>query len=310
MNTEKGPAKHAAIGRAAVKRTIPWPLVAFATVVLAGAWLRDPQPSGAQAASRNDAAMLRDVAYGPHARHRYDVYAPAKPMGAPTIFYVHGGGWRRGDKAHEGLISTKQRRWTAAGAFVVSTNYRFVPDADPVQQARDVGRAIAAAQTQVAKLGGDPNAFVVMGHSAGAHLVSLLASSPEMLRESGAKPWRGQVLLDSGAIDVVATMRAPRRLGLFETAFGNDPAFWREASPVHRLNGKVVPTLAVCAQERIASCASNRQYLEKAKSFGTRTQLMPVPLNHAQINRNLGEDNTYTRDVEAFIRGLGVRLGG
>jgi arylformamidase len=289
----------------------PWPLLTFACVLLVGAWLRDPQPAAAGAANRNtpiryDAAVLRDVAYGAHARQRYDLYAPAQTAGAPTIFYVHGGGWRRGDKI--GTLGTKAAHWTAAGAFVASTNYRLVPDADPVEQARDVGRALASAQAQVAKLGGDPNAFVLMGHSAGAHLVALLTSSQDLLRESGAKPVRGQVLLDSGAIDVEATMQLMGKQPLFANAFGQDPAFWRLASPMRQLDARTAPILAVCAQERRESCSNNRAYLAKAQGLGTRTQLMPVALNHAQINRTLGEDNAYTRDVEAFIRGLGLRL--
>jgi arylformamidase len=278
-------------------------------LLLLGVWLRDPQPSAAHAATRSDAAAMRDIAYGTHARQRYDLYLPAQPKGAPTIFYVHGGGWRRGDKALAGLIDAKQRRWIDAGAIVISTNYRFVPDADPVEQARDIGRAVASAQAQVAKLGGDPNSFVLMGHSAGAHLVALLASSPNLQRDTGVKLWRGSVLLDSGAIDVVQTMRSPHA-PLFDAAFGSDPTLWEAASPMHQLSGKTAPILAVCASARRVSCAPNQRFLAKAQGFGTRTQLLPTPLNHMQINRDLGQDNDYTREVEAFIRSLGVRLGG
>jgi arylformamidase len=278
-------------------------------LVIFGAWLRDPQPSAAHAAMRSDAAVMRDITYGAHARQRYDLYLPAQPKGAPTVFYVHGGGWRRGDKAIRGMIDDKQRRWTAAGAIVISTNYRFLPDADPVEQAHDIGRAVASAQAQVAKLGGDPNAFVLMGHSAGAHLVALLASSPSIQRETGVTPWRGSVLLDSGAIDAVQTMRLPHAQ-LFDNAFGSDPTRWEAASPMHQLTNKTAPIMAVCASERRVSCAPNERFLAKAKSFGTRTQLLPKALNHMQINRDLGQDNDYTREVEAFIRSLGVQLGG
>ncbi len=293
--------------RTSTRKRRPWPLLAFAMLLLLGLLLRDPQPSSVNAATRNDAPAMRDIAYGKHPRQRYDLYLPAQPKGAPTIFYVHGGGWRRGDKAIRGMIDDKQQRWTAAGAIVVSTNYRFVPDVNPVEQARDIGRAVASAQAQVAKLGGDPNGFVLMGHSAGAHLVALLASSPNLQRETGVKPWRGSVLLDSGAIDVVQTMRLPHAR-LLDNAFGSDPTLWEAASPMQQLSSKTAPILAVCASERRVSCAPNEHFLSKAQSFGTRTQLMSVPLDHAQINRTLGEDNAYTRDVENFIRSVGVSL--
>lgn len=290
-------------------RRRPWPLFAFAAFAALGLWLRDPQPPTANAAERNDAAAIRDVAYGPHPSQRYDVYVPAKTAGAPTIFFVHGGGWRRGDKAGAGMIDAKQRRWTAMGAFVVSTNYRMLPDSDPLEQARDVARAIASAQQRVAAAGGDPNAFVLMGHSAGAHLVALVATTPEFAREAGVAPWRGNVLLDSGAIDTVKTMTTTRKPALFAEAFGDDPAYWRSASPLHRLSGRLAPTLAVCASERVDSCPNNTAFLRKAREYGTRTQLLAKPLSHGEINRDLGEDNAYTLEVEAFLREIGFRLG-
>lgn len=285
-------------------RRPPWPSLAFMLVLAAGAMLRDPASAAAQA---SDAAAMREIAYGTHPRQRFDVYLPAQPKRAPTIFYVHGGGWRRGDKSMRGLIEAKQRRWTTAGAIVISTNYRLVPDADPVEQARDVARALAKAQATVAGLGGDPDAFVLMGHSAGAHLIALLAASPTMVRDAGARPWRATVLLDAGTIDVVSRLErgAPP---LFENAFGTDPAFWRAASPLHQLRAKTAPILAVCASGRRDACDDNRGFVDKARGLGGRAELLPKPLSHMAINRDLGEDNAYTREVEAFLRSVGVAL--
>ena len=58
----------------------------------------------------------------------------------------------------------------------------------------------------------------------------------------------------------------------------------------------------MCASERRDSCAANRAFVDKASSFGTHAQLMEQPLSHAEINRLLGEDNAYTREVEGFMR--------
>jgi arylformamidase len=149
-----------------------------------------------------------------------------------------------------------------------------------------------------------------MGHSAGAHLIALVAAAPDLVREAGIAPWRGNVLLDGGAIDTVQTMQSRGQMSLFKTAFGEDPAFWRTASPMHRLSEKIAPTLAVCASGRADSCAHNDAFLRKAQGYGTRTQLLAKPMSHLEINQDLGEDNAYTREVETFIRSLGVRLGG
>ena len=252
--------------------------------------------------------VLHDVAYGPDPLQRFDVYLPSRMAGAPLIFYVHGGGWRRGDKAAPNLVDSKQARWTRAGAIVVSANYRLLPDAAPLQQARDVASALAAAQATVAKLGGDADKAVLIGHSAGAHLVALLDASPALAREAGARPWKGSILLDSAAVDVVAIMSAPH-LPLYDQAFGGDPAQWRASSPAQLLHAAGAPILAVCSSLRRQSCAQNEAFLQKAARLGTRTQLLPEALTHGQINQLLGEDNAYTRAVEAFIRSLGIRLG-
>ncbi len=294
-------------------RRRPWPGLVFVLLLALGAMFREPAPAAAQT-SATAAPAMHEIAYGPDPAQRFDVYLPntslpAQAKDAPTIFYVHGGGWRRGDKAMRGLIEAKQKRWTTAGAIVISTNYRMLPDTDPLEQARDIARAVAKAQDTVASLGGDANGFVLMGHSAGAHLVGLLAASPAMIRQFGVKPWRASVLLDGGAIDTEATMQS-RNLPLFENAFGKDPAYWRAASPLAQLSAKTAPVLAVCSSTRRDSCSANRLFLDKAARFGTRTQLLAKPLSHMEINRDLGEDNDYTREVEAFLRSVGIPLRG
>ena len=128
-----------------------------------------------------------------------------------------------------------------------------------------------------------------------------------MAREFDVKPWRASVLLDAGAIDVVSRLDGGST-ALFENAFGSDPAFWRAASPLHQLQAKTAPILAVCASLRRDSCDDNRGFVDKARGLGGRAELLPKPLSHMEINRDLGEDNAYTREVEAFLRSVGVPL--
>ncbi|MGH8076584.1 MAG: alpha/beta hydrolase [Lysobacter sp.] len=82
------------------------------------------------------------------------------------MLLVHGGGWRRGDKAAGNVLAAKVARWTDRGIVVISTDYRMLPGADPLTQSRDVGRAVAAAQRHSARWGGHPDRFVLVGHSA------------------------------------------------------------------------------------------------------------------------------------------------
>src|SRR5438105_1576224 len=79
--------------------------------------------------------------------------------------------------------------------------------------------AIAFAQSQAGLWGGDPKRFVLMGHSAGAHLVALVAAGARTATKP--QPWRGAVLLDSAAFDVT-TLMTHRHFGLYDHAFGGD----------------------------------------------------------------------------------------
>jgi acetyl esterase/lipase len=251
-------------------------------------------------AAAADMRILRDVAYGADARQRFDVYAPQDAHGAPVIFFVHGGGWAIGDKSNRGVVHNKTARWVPRGLVFVSANYRMLPAADPLEQARDVARALAAAQSQAASWGGDPARFILMGHSAGAHLVALIASAPAIALDLGARPWLGTVELDSAALDVERIMR-DRHLRLYDRAFGHDPAYWAKASPLARLSAASAPFLAVCSTRRADSCPAARDYAAKAQALGTRASVLEENLSHRQINEELGEDNAYTRAVEAFL---------
>lgn len=243
---------------------------------------------------------LSDLAYGPHEDQSVDVYLPERPEKAPVVFMVHGGGWVRGDKRNTRVVDNKVARWLPQGYIFVSMNNRLLPDADPVEQADDVGRALAFAQKAAPNWGGDPDRFILMGHSAGAHLVSLLSADPAVAFDQGARPWLGTVPLDSAAFDVAAIMEQPH-LRLYDRAFGEDPAFWREASPTRRLTEAPVPMLLVCSTRRALPCAQARGFAEKARSLGGDVEVLAVDMSHGEINKDLGVPGAYTEKVEAFL---------
>ncbi len=247
--------------------------------------------------------VVRDVAYGSDPRQHFDVYAPAHAAHAPVILMVHGGGWRRGDKAMRGVIGNKIARWLPRGFIVISTNYRMRPDTAPLQQAQDVARALALAQGRAAEWGGDAGRFILIGHSAGAHLVALLSAEPALATAQGARPWLGTISLDSGSLNVVQTMQA-RHFPLFDEAFGADPAVWQASSPYQQMKARIVPFLAVCSSRRLESCPQAHAFVRKAESFGSRASVLEEDLSHGEINQQLGLPADYTLAVEQFMRTL------
>ena len=85
--------------------------------------------------------VQRDIAYCEprNERQTLDVYAPAEGEDHPVVLWIHGGGWRRGDKAN---MQHKPRAFVERGFVFVSTNYRFVPELTVKEMTADVAKAI------------------------------------------------------------------------------------------------------------------------------------------------------------------------
>jgi len=250
--------------------------------------------------------LQTDLAYGPDARHRMDVYRPDRPSG-PILLMVHGGGWRHGHKAMPLVIDGKLQHFVARqGWILVSTDYRLAPAARPGQQAQDVARALALVQHMAPAWGGDADAVVLMGHSAGGHLVALASASEAIRQAAGARGWLASVVLDGAAFDPVALMHG-RHLPLYDQAFGPQPADWREASPTAALSAssKPIPLLLVCSLPRPDdACEESRRFAQRVGAVGGRAEVFPTPLTHRAVNAELGKDLRYTGVIEDFLRSV------
>jgi len=253
------------------------------------------------------ANSLTDLSYGAEAKQQLDVYLPDQAKQAPIIVMVHGGAWRFGDKASNAVVDNKVERWVSRGFIFVSVNYRLLPKADPLQQATDVAKALQFVQQHAASWGGDAEQMIVMGHSAGAHLVSMLAASAKLTADAGVPPWLATIAIDSAAYDVVTMMSAdPPRF--YERAFGNNKAFWQQTSPFHLLTEKRSPFLAICSTRRAISCQQATAFINKAQQFDMTASLLKVDLSHRATNVQLGKNSLYTQDVERFISRLSPAL--
>ena len=247
-----------------------------------------------------------NIAYGAHRLQKYDAYLPSRSQqnGAAVVF-LHGGGWRVGDKRNKAVWQAKSQHWTGQGLSFFSVNTRLLPDADPVGQLRDLADALAHIQAHADSYGIAPDRIVLMGHSAGGHLVGLLGATPSFARSRGAQPWRGTVVLDSAALNLEAKMAAsPARL--YKEAFGDDPAFWKKMSPLAQLESGAPPFLVVCSSNRRMVCPEARQFATAVKGKARGAEVLPVPLSHRDINLTLGQPGALTTLVDAFLH---ERLG-
>lgn len=120
-------------------------------------------------------ATEANVPYGPHPKQVLDFWkAPSataqKPV--PLVFYIHGGGWRGGDKTH---VSAILKPLLAAGVSVVSISYRFINEAEadkvepPVKgPLMDAARALQTVRSKAAEWHIAKDRIAASGFSAGA----------------------------------------------------------------------------------------------------------------------------------------------
>jgi acetyl esterase/lipase len=124
---------------------------------------------------REAAEERADVAYGPDARHRLDVYRPVGASRAIVVF-VHGGGFVAGDKNDDGVFYRNVGRWLARQGFAaVLPNYRLAPANGWPAGAVDVQAVLQWVQQNHETFGARPLPVVLWGQSAGAsHVASWL----------------------------------------------------------------------------------------------------------------------------------------
>ena len=264
--------------------------------------------SGRNAGPTPDA---KDVPYGGEVLQKFDVFLPNNRGSgnlAPIILMVHGGGWCVGDKAGSQMTANKVARWVSRGFIFVSANYPMVSDgSNALAQANHIARAAAFVQTKARDWGGDPAKLILMGHSAGAHLVSLVNADARIRQANGMSPILGTVSLDAGAIDVVRQMPKvyPFLKLRYREAFGDSETEWIAASPYHKLDRTASPWLGVCSSTRKDDpCGQARAYADKSNGLGVKASVLAQPKRHGALNAELGSPGEYTREVEAFMGSL------
>jgi acetyl esterase/lipase len=125
-----------------------------------------PQPDDLSVLTRAARSPDEVVAYGSDPDQVADVrFGADGAADRPLVLIVHGGFWRpQYDRAHIGPMA---EAIAAAGWTVASIEYRRVPG-DPDKTLQDVGDALARLPAKISRHNGK---VVLVGHSAGGHLV-------------------------------------------------------------------------------------------------------------------------------------------
>jgi acetyl esterase/lipase len=243
-----------------------------------------------------------------------DLYLPAmkKPCDAlPVVVWVHGGGWRRGDKK---AVQDKATFFNGLGYAFASINYRLSdPPSDPNRPVypdhpKDVGAAIAYLQAKHPDLPLDGKRIALLGHSAGGHLVALVGTDPTYIDGAGgdASAVKCVIANDSEGYDVVARAAQGGIVKrLYENAFGTDPAVQRAASPINHVHDrKTLPDWLIITRGLPSRVAAAQQFADALTAAGGKAQVVDAKgYTHADVNKKLGGagETVVTPPVKAFI---------
>lgn len=193
-------------------------------------------------APRDGIVVTQNIEYAAGSRHTLDVYAPKRPSRkVPVVVFFYGGGWETGEKASYRFVGAAL---AARGLVTVIPDYRLYPQVQFPAFVRDAAAAVGWAHANVAQYGGDPRRLFLMGHSAGAHIATLLALDPEYLASIQLSPHRDIC----GVIGLAGLYDFPP-LNDEERAIFGPVAIWPRSQPINYVSAGAPPMLLLAGRQ-------------------------------------------------------------
>ena len=170
---------------------------------------------------------VHDARYLLASSQRLDLYLPWHEAGEPVVVFAHGGGWAGGGRrsyAHIGMFFAR------CGIAFANVDYPLVPQARADAQAAAILAAARWVAGRAAIYGYAADRLVLMGHSAGAEIVSLAAVDSRLAKDRDRLNIAGVVAV-SGLGYELPTKNESRKLpayivALYRGAFGPDASHW------------------------------------------------------------------------------------
>jgi len=247
-------------------------------------------------------------------RQMLDVYAPKNGKNLPVVIWIHGGGWRAGDKSS---VLKKPQAFVDKGYVFVAINHRFFPTVTVKEMTGDIAKAIRWTHDHAKEYGGDPKSIFVMGHSSGAHLAALVCTDDRYLKGEGLplSIIKGCVPVDVSVYDI------PKRLkdggsvatATFTKTFGATEELQRELSPVtHVAKGKNIPPFLILhVFDRPETRVQSQWFADKLKEAGISAKVVAAEgTDHGTINTNLAKsDDKPTQEMWKFMNASLSKVG-
>lgn len=130
-------------------------------------------------AAREALDCALDRRYGDGDKQKLDVFRCGDPT-APTLIWIHGGYWQRGDKSVYSFLALP---FVRAGANVVVVGYDLCPSVSMTRISEELREALSYVWSEGAALGLNSDRITVMGHSAGGHLTQMMMATDWAARD-------------------------------------------------------------------------------------------------------------------------------
>ena len=138
----------------------------------ANTYLENAAKAAAAAREQLASSSHLDLRYGTGAKQTLDILKGTS-LGepAPVVLFIHGGYWRALDKDDHTHLALP---FIDAGAIFLNLNYSLCPEVTVSTITNEVRTGLIWAAQQASAYGGDPDRIFLYGHSAGAHLASMM----------------------------------------------------------------------------------------------------------------------------------------
>ena len=208
---------------------------------------------------RSQMDCRENLAYGDGPTQVLDFF-PAKGAGAPLHVFIHGGYWQALSQRESAMMAPSL---IEAEQSFATLNYSLAPDARIGDMITECRNALLWLAENAFSLGFDPSRITLSGHSAGAHLASMvMATSADALARAGLRI--REVILISGVYDLEPISLTPVNDPLQLT-----PVEVHDLSPVRHLPAPG-PRYRVTVAERDTSefVRQSRDYAELLRKGG------------------------------------------
>ncbi|MCM3876403.1 MAG: alpha/beta hydrolase [Thermoanaerobaculia bacterium] len=231
-------------------------------------------------------AVERDLVYGRvgDAELKLDLAMPKAGRGPfPAIVFLHGRGWREGNRRDMSHFIEGVGRMGYVG---VTVEYRLVPAARFPAPVEDSKAAVRWLRANAGKYRIRPDRIGVVGFSAGGHLACMLGvtDKEDGLEGTGGnadQPSRVQAVVSFFGPTDFSTRDWPRDLEkevivpFLGESFADRPDVYKRASPITYVTKDAPPFLFFHGTEdELVPVDQSKRLAQKLKSFGVSVQLV------------------------------------